>query len=197
MPKIGLLKPIFAKITGEPENAAITYAAGKVLAHAIEAGVAYQKNDSPLYADNTIVENDTSVTGAEITLGLDDIAEADQVDLLGMVKTGTAGNEEYEVTSESAPYVGVGYVEVRKRNGVISYTANWFHKVLFGVPDESAKTKNEKLEWQTPTIKGKAMGVYLDDTGVLRYKISKPCTTLAAALTWLETKANITAGSGE
>jgi len=197
MPKIGLLKPIFAKITAEPENAAITYAAGKVLARAIEAGVAYQKNDSPLYADNTIVENDTSVTGAEITLGLDDIAEEYQTDLLGVVKSGATGAEEYEITSESAPYVGVGYVEVRKRNGVVSYVGNWFHKVQFGMPDESAKTKNEKVEWQTPTIKGKAMGVYLDDTGVLRYKISKPCATLAAALTWLMAKANITAGSGE
>ena len=197
MPKIGIMKPTFARITAETENAAITYAAGKVFAHATEASVTYQKNDSTLHADDTVQESDTSVTGAEITLGLDDIAEEYQTDLLGVAKSGLAGAEEYEITSESAPYVGVGYVEVRKRNHVISYMANWFHKVQFGVPDESAKTKAEKIEFQTPTIKGKAMGVYLDDTGVLRYKTSKPCTTLTAALSWLATKANMAAGGGE
>ena len=195
MPKIGLLKPIFAKIASEPENAAIEYNAGKVFAHAMSAGVAYTKNDAALYADDTIQENDNSVTGAEITLGVDDIADADQVDLLGMAKTGTAGNDEYEVTSDSAPYVGVGFVQVRKKNSIVSYVANWFHKVQFSLPDENTNTKGEKIEWQTPTIKGKAIGVYLDNTGKLRFKVTKPFATLEAAMTWLYEKANIPSGT--
>lgn len=194
MPKIGMLRPVFAKINAEPENAAITYAEGKVIGHAMNVGVAYNKNDAPLYADNTIVENDNSVTGAEITLGVDDVADADQVDLLGMEKTGETGSEVYEVTSESAPYVGIGFVEVRKKNGIVRFVANWFHKVQFAIPDESTTTKGEKLEWQCPTLKGKVMGVYLDNTGKLRFRKSRNCATLAEANTWLNTQAHITAG---
>ena len=195
MAKIGVIRPVFAKVTAEPENAAITYAAGKVLGHAMNIGVAYGTNDAELRADGIVVESDNSVTGAELTLGVDDIAEEDQVDLLGTEKTGETGSEEYEVTDASAPYVGAGYVEVRKKDGVVSYIARWFHKVQFKQPDENLTTKGEKIEWQTPTLKGKAMGVYLDTTGKLRFRKSRTFTTLAAALTWLNTKAGIGSGT--
>ncbi len=192
MAKIGLLNPVYAPITSEPQNAALVYGTGKQFAHAMQAGVAYSKNDATLYGDDTVIESDNGVTGAEITLGVDDIEESDQVALLGTEKTGETGSEEYETTDASAPYVGTGYVQVRKKAGAVSYIGNWFHKVQFSIPDEDTKTKGEKIEWQTPTIKGKAMGVYLDDTGKLRFKTSRTFATLALAMAWLNGKANIT-----
>ena len=196
MAKIGVLRPKYAKITAEAENAAITYGTAKALGHAMSIGVAYSKNDAPLYGDGTIVENDSSVTGAEVTAGVDDIAEADQVDLLGTEKTGETGSEEYEITDASAPYVGFGYVEVRKKDNAISYIGRWFHKVMFSQPDESLTTKGEKLEWQTPTIKGKAMGVYIDTTGILRFRKSRSFTTLAAANAWVDAFGRTAAPTG-
>ncbi len=196
MAKIGVMRPVFAKITAEPENASITYAAGKALGYAMNIGVTYETNDAKLLAEGVTVESDNSVTGAELTIGVDDIADEAQVDLLGTEKSGETGSEEYEITSDSAPYVGAGYVEVRKKDNVVSYIARWFHKVQFKQPDESLTTKGEKMEFQTPTLKGKALGVYLDNTGKLRFRKSRTCATLAAAIAWLNTKANIQNGSG-
>jgi phi13 family phage major tail protein len=195
MANIGVLRPVFAKVATEPENAAITYAAGKALGYAMNIGVTYETNDAKLHAEGTVVESDNSVTGAELTVGVDDIADENQVDLLGTEKSGETGSEEYEITDASAPYVGVGYVEVRKKGGVISYRARWFHKVQFKQPDESLTTKGDKLEFQTPTIKGKVLGVYLDTTGKLRFRKSHTFTTLAAANAWLDTKAGISSGT--
>ncbi|MEG0766086.1 MAG: hypothetical protein RR482_00075 [Clostridia bacterium] len=196
MAKTGLLRPTYAPISSEPENAAIVYTAGKTFAHAIQASVTFSRNDTPLYGDDTIIENDNGVTGVEITMGIDDIPEATQVDMLGVSQNGETGAEVYEVTNESAPYVGFGYIEVKRKDGVVSYLSHWYHKVQFALPDESTNTKGDKLEWQTPTMKGKGIGVYSDASGKLRFRATKPCTTLAAAVTWLNGKAGIVAQGG-
>lgn len=190
---IGLLKPTYAKITAEQDSAAITYALGKTFARAIGVDVAYKAGDAVLYCEDNIGEMDNSVTSADITVNVDDVPSADQVDLLGKVKTGTAGSEVYSIVGASAPYVGFGYVSVkRKPGGGVSYQGNWFYKVQFSMPDEANKTKGEKIEFQTPTIKGKAMMVNIDATGVPKLKDEKPTDTLAAAFTWLQGMANIT-----
>lgn len=196
MAKIGLMNPVYAKIKAEAENGAITYEDGKIFGKAISASVTFTTNSNPLYGDDTIIENDNSITGAEITLGVDDIDEVDQVALLGSIKTGETGDTdttEYQDANVGAPYVGVGYIQVRRKNGVVSYIGNWFHKVQFNKPDEETNTKGENIEWQTDTITGTALGVHIDTSGSAYFRAKKPFTTYAAALTWLKGKAGITA----
>ena len=48
---------------------------------------------------------------------------------------------------------------------------------------------------QTDTIKGKAIGVNVDSSGMPKFRVRKPCATYEAALTWLKTKANISSGT--
>ena len=53
---------------------------------------------------------------------MDDIDEVDQVALLGSIKTGEEGDTdttEYQDANVGAPYVGVGYIQVRRKNGVL------------------------------------------------------------------------------
>ena len=191
---IGVLKPTYAPITAEQDSAAITYALGKIFARAIEIDVSYKAGDAVLYCDDNIGEVDNSVTSADISVNVDDVAQDDQVAMLGKVKTGTAGDEVYSVVAASSPYVGFGYVSVKRQpGGGVMYQGNWFYKVQFSLPDETNKTKGEKMEFQTPTLKGKALMVNIDATGVPRLKDEKLKDTLAAALTWLQTMANITA----
>lgn len=191
MAKIGLMNPVYAVIDTEPENTAITYKTGKIFGKAISASVTFTSNDNPLYGDDTVIENDNSLTGAEITLGVDDILEEDQQALLGLVKVGDTGNEEYQDANSGAPYVGVGYIQVRRKNGEVSYIGNWWHKVQFNRPDEETNTKGENIEWQTDTITGTAMGARIDTSGHAYFRAKKAFTTYAAALTWLKGKANI------
>ncbi len=196
MAKIGLLNPTYAPITTETENAPITYGDGVTFASAIEAGVAFKRNgDNPLYGDDVIIENDNSIYGGEVSIGVDDVAEDDQVAMLGVREIGEVGSEEYHDAAVSAPYVGFGYIQVRRKNGVTSYIGNWFHKVQFAESDESATTKKGAIEWKTPTLKGTIFGVNIDTTGEPKFRVRKPCATYAAALTWLQGKANISSGT--
>ena len=191
---IGVLKPTYAPITAEQDSAAITYAAGKIFARAISIDVSYKAGDAVLYCDDNIGEVDNSVTSADVSVNVDDVPLDDQVPMLGKVKTGTAGNEVYSVVAASSPYIGFGYVSVKRQpGGGVKYQGNWFYKVQFSLPDENNKTKGEKMEFQTPTLKGKAMMVNLDASGIPKLKDEKLNDTLAAALTWLQTMANITA----
>ena len=195
MAKIGIMNPTYAPITSEPANAAVVYGPGKTFARAISAGISYKRNDTTLYGDNVAIESDNSITSGEVTMGMDDIQEADQVALLGVVKSGEVGAEEYHDVGASAPYVGFGFITVRQLSGVVSYIGHWFHKVQFATQDESTKSKGESIEWQTDTIKGKAIGVNVDSTGIPKFRARKPCATYEAALAWLQGKANITSGT--
>ena len=191
---IGVLKPTYAPIAAEQDSAAITYGTGKTFARAIEIDVSYKSGDTVLYCDDNIGEVDNSVTSADVSANVDDVPQDDQVAMLSKVKSGTTGDEVYSVVAASSPYVGFGYVSVKRQpGGGVKYQGNWFYKVQFSLPDENNKTKGEKIEFQTPTLKGKALMVNIDATGVAKLKAEKLLSTLAAAFAWLQTMANITA----
>ena len=162
---------------------------------AIQGNLTWNRNDNPLYADDAIAENDNGATGGRIELGTDDLLDAVRAYLLGdevvTVGSGTSETTEYETTDEPAPYVGFGYVRVRIKNGVTSYQAVWYHKAQFGETTENAQTKGENIEWQTPTITGRIMGVQNDASLAINFRRRANFDTEAAAKTWLNTKAGI------
>ena len=49
------------------------------------------------------------------------------------------------------------------------------------------------ISWGTPTLNGKGLAYYDDDTGKAKFRRQKVFTTLASAKTWLNSKANISA----
>ena len=67
----------------------------------------------------------------------------------------------------------------------------WLYKVQFSENAENSATKGESIEWQTPTITGRIMGVRNDATLLANYRRIATFDTLAAAVTWLDTKAGI------
>lgn len=192
---IGMRHVVAAKVATETPGQALTYDAGMVVGKAIQGNLTWNRNDNPLYADDAIAENDNGATGGSIELGTDDLLDAVRAYLLGdeKVTVGTSPNTttEYETTDEPAPYVGCGYVRVRIKNGVTSYQAVWYHKVQFGETTENAQTKGQTIEWQTPTITGRIMGVQNDASGTIRFRRRATFETLAAAVAWLDDKAGI------
>lgn len=193
---IGMRHVVAAKIATETPGSALTYSAGMVVGKAIQGNLTWDRADNPLYADDAIAENDNGATGGSIELITDDLLDAVRAYLLGdeaiTVGTGTSVTTEYESTDEPAPYVGFGYMRVRVKNGETSYQAVWYHKAQFGETNENAQTKGQQIEWQTPTLTGKIMGVNDNAGGQIRFRRRATFDTAAAAIAWLDDKAGIT-----
>ena len=113
--------------------------------------------------------------------------------LLGDVKEGEAGEESYHETGVSAPYVGSGYIRVRRKDNKTSYIAYWVHKAIFGLGTESAKTKGQSIEWQTPTLEGSIMGVKNNPALQVRFRERRMFAGESEARAWIDKKAGIEA----
>lgn len=192
---IGLRYPVAAPITAETEGAEPTYGAGYVVGKAIQANLTITRNNNPLYGDDAIAEDDNGITGMSLELGVDDLEDEVRAKLMGdvAIEGQNSAPTVYYETDHSAPNVGFGYIRVRRRRGVTSYQALFIHKIVFGETSENAQTKGESIEWQTPTITGRAAGLMLNNVNYISFRKRALFTTFADAQTWLRTQANITA----
>lgn len=190
---VGLLYAVAAPIQTEADGQAITYGKGQVIGGMMTAEISYTRNSNPLYADDRVMEEDNSITGGTIKMGMDDVNDDARVMMLGDVKEGDAGEEVYHETGESAPYVGTGYIRVRRKDNKTNYIAYWVHKAIFGIGTESAKTKGQSIEWQTPTLEGSIMGVKNNAALQTRFRERSTFTKESEARAWLNKKAGIEA----
>ena len=190
---VGLLYAVAAPIQTDADGQAITYGKGQVIGGMMTAEISYTRNSNPLYADDRVMEEDNSITGGTIKMGVDDVNDDARVMMLGDVKEGDAGEEVYHETGESAPYVGTGYIRVRRKDNKTNYIAYWVHKAIFGIGTESAKTKGQNIEWQTPTLEGSIMGVKNNAALQTRFRERRTFTKESEARAWLNKKAGIEA----
>ena len=190
---VGLLYAVAAPIQTEADGQAITYGKGQVIGGMMTAEISYTRNSNPLYADDRVMEEDNSITGGTIKMGVDDVNDDARVMMLGDVKEGDAGEEVYHETGESAPYVGTGYIRVRRKDNKTNYIAYWVHKAIFGIGTESAKTKGQNIECQTPTLEGSIMGVKNNAALQTRFRERRTFTKESEARAWLNKKAGIEA----
>ena len=190
---VGLLYAVAAPIQQETDGQPIIYGKGQVVGGMMTAEISYTRNSNPLYADDRVKEEDNSITGGTIKLGVDDASDEARVMLLGDVKEGEAGEETYHETGESAPYVGTGYIRVRRKDNKTSYIAYWVHKAIFGLGTESAKTKGQSIEWQTPTLEGSIMGVKNNPALQVHFRERRTFARESEARAWIDKKAGIEA----
>lgn len=190
---VGLLYAVAAPIQQETDGQPIIYGKGQVVGGMMTAEISYTRNSNPLYADDRVKEEDNSITGGTIKLGVDDASDEARVMLLGDVKEGEAGEETYHETGESAPYVGAGYIRVRRKDNKTSYITYWVHKAIFGLGTESAKTKGQSIEWQTPTLEGSIMGVKNNPALQVRFRERRTFARESEARAWIDKKAGIEA----
>lgn len=188
---IGLSHPVWAPFAGdEIEGQAIQYGKGVVIGEAIMAEVAFNRSDARLYANNKLTESDNSITGGTVRINVDDIDEAVLAQIMDM-ETGDDG--EYIETGDATPYGGFGYVRTGKKKTKMRHVAMWVYKVQMGINTDSANTKGQQTEYQTPTLEGNMMGVIVDAGMKVKYRERKSFETEAEAIAWLDAKANITA----
>ena len=158
-----------------------------VLAKPIQADYAIQLNEAKLYANDSVAESDKSFRDGTLTLGVDDLNDTIQVELLGHTKDAETG-EIVSNGNDNNPYISVGFISISKVNGAQKFVGTWLPKTQFGEPSITNQTKGESTSFSTPTMTGTIM---LDDNGDWRFE--NAFTTLADAKTYLNTFAGIVA----
>lgn len=194
MAKIGLKYPVAAVIKTEPTSGFPTYDTGFIVGKAISCEKNLESNNNPLYADDAVVENDTSFANGTLTLGVDDFGNTTeegmeiQAKLLGheIVTDGTTKVLRRKA-GDNASNVGFGFYKTKIIRNVKMYEATLLYKVKFQLPSESANTKGESIEWQTPSIEGRIMAIDAGGT----YEDTAIFETESEARDWLNTKLNV------
>lgn len=197
MATIGLRYAVAAQITAETAGQAITYGTGAVIGRAISANISWERNSARLDADDVKVASDNSLIGGNIDFGMDNVSPEGRKMLFGDYEE-TSSTGEWEDGTESAPYVGFGFVcgVLDPTTNKTKYQAMWLHKVQFAEASEAYQTKGQNVQYQTPTITGAIMAVYNNEDNMPRVRRRKVFDTAAVAITWLNTKANISSTEG-
>lgn len=188
-PNVGMMSPVWAPISAETDGALPTYGTGRIVQEARTATVTKEINNNPLYGDDRIVADDNGVTGLTIDFESTGLSMEDRVAILGEVADSTDG--QYE-TDAPTPYGGFGYIRKMDDNGTKKFEAYVILKVKFQEETQETATKEGSITWRTPTLRGRAAGVDVDGTGVLRFRKHKVFDTASAAKTWLYGKLNYT-----
>jgi hypothetical protein len=192
---IGMRHVVIARVASHTPGSEPTYSAGMVAGKAITGNLTINRNNNPLYADDVIAEDDNGITSMELELGLDDLLEEVQeyMGLLEKKTTGTGSDavDTYYDTDDSASDVGVGYIRVRRKNGVTKFQALWIFSALFSIESENSQTKGETIEWNTPTANGRCKGLDVDSSGKRKFRKRRLFDTESDAVAFLDELAQI------
>ena len=189
---VGMLYPVAAPISAYTPGAAPTYGTGLVLEEARAATVTWNRADGRFYGDDVELDSYNGVLGYTIDFEPTGLTDAGRAAILGEV----AASDEYTITDVASPSVGFGYIRrmrATQTNGTVSeaFEAWWYYKIRFSLNSEETRTREQDIEWRTPTLNGTGAGVQLTSGGPLSFAVHESFTTLAAAKTWLNGKAGI------
>ena len=186
---VGMVYPVAATVQTYTPGSSISYksGSGSNFAEAVSASLSWNRADGHFYGDDVELDSDNGVLGYTIDFEPTGLSDSARALLLGE----TVNTGEYSITNAASPDVGFGYVRVMRDKGVTSYESWWFYKIKFGVNSEETRTKEQNIEWRTPTLSGMGTGVQLDASGKLTYAVHESFETLSAAKAWLKTKAGI------
>lgn len=182
---------VIAPLTTEADGAAPVYGTGMKVGHLIQANISWNRGNTKLFGDDKEVARDNSATSGTLTVNTTYLDRAARVALLDIRAAGGSATDEYYMSGDEAPYVGVGYVWKDNLIADKPFIAYWYYKVQFAM-NEDMQTKGENIEYGTPTIEGEVMAVRPTATLETHFREEKDFATEAAAITWLNTKAGIT-----
>lgn len=182
---------------GDPENENLPF----VVPGARRAQVTYNKFNSELYGDDLLAEHDQVTLSADIEIewaprytdndySRDGLLpeRLERIDAFGVEAYGDP--EEGPVSHllcESGRPVGFGFVQVQIVNGRLRYRAIKFHKVTFSLETEETQTKEERIEWGCPILRGHAETVEIRREGSTEEQLREfaEFATIAEAEAWL------------
>lgn len=192
-PNVGMVYPVAAPVDSYVAGTGISYEDGFVVSEARAATVTWNTEDGEFYGDDVLLDTANGVTGYSIDFEATGLSDSVRGSLLGEDE---GNSNEMVITGAPAPDVGFGFIRVMKDDSsgttVVKYEAWWFFKVKFAHPNEESRTKEGSMEWRTPTINGKGMGVYLSASDeVPNFAKHKDFDSLSTAKAWLNALADI------
>ena len=180
------------------DGAISKYSGASQMGKAISATFTPASNAAaPLYANNSIAEIDPNVAnGGQLSVTLDRLKEAAQADIYGLtavtstvtVSSASVSGTGFDFTGseESAP-VGVAFIRQKQEDNSRNYhEVVVFAHVVFQPPEETANTKGQTLEWQTPSLTGTVSGAS-SALGSKPWKQTRTFPSQAAAIEWIST----------
>ena len=187
-PNVGMMYPVFAPITTHTDGAMPTYGTGFVIQEARNATVTREYQNNPLYGDDRIVDDDNGMTGMTISFESTGLSNTDRVKLLGEEAYGTTAQW---VSDNETPWGGFGYIRKMRDNGTKKFEAWITLKIKFQEETMTTATKEGSITWNTPTLNGRAAGLYVDSSDKLRFQMHQTFDTISAAKSFLNTVLNV------
>ena len=191
-PNVGMMYPVWAPLATHTDGSMPTYSAGKVIQEARSANVTREYANNPLYGDDRIVDDDNGMTGLTMSFESTGLSDADRKALLGEEDYGTSGVSGQWVSDNETPWGGFGFIRKMRDNGTKKFEAWWTLKIKFQEESQATTTKEGSIQWGTPTLNGRAAGLYVDSTDKMRFQLHKTFTAIADAKAWLNSMAGIT-----
>lgn len=192
-PNVGMMYPVWAPLATHTEGSMPTYSTGTVIQEAKNATVNREYANNPLYGDDRIVDDDNGMTGLTMSFESTGLSDADRKALLGEEDYGTSGVSGQWVSDNETPWGGFGFIRKMRLNGTKSFEAWWTLKIKFQEESMATTTKEGSIQWGTPTLNGRAAGLYVDSTDKQRFQLHKTFNTISDAKAWLNSLAGISA----
>lgn len=169
---IGLKNLHFALLTKDDSTGA-TYSAPQVLAPFISAKITTNVSNATLFADDQAIESASAVGQTDVELTIKDLPSDLVNTILGVEKN--ADGVLVHKSNITPPTIGLIF-EATKSNGEKRLIQ--LCKGQFYLPDTQYDTKNDKVAFQSTTIKGTFVSRVFD--GVFKYQADSDDTGLGA-----------------
>ena len=143
----GVEKAYYAILTTEEETP--TYEAAKYLPGLREISITANEEQATIYAENRLYDSENSLGEIEVTLDFASIGTNDYATLLGKKKAANGGI--IESADDQPPYIAL-MAEKTLSGGVKEYLT--LFKGKLSIPEDKAKTKEGKPEYQTVSLNG-------------------------------------------
>jgi len=194
-PNVGLMYPVWAPLTSHTDGSMPTYGTGRVIQEARNVNVNKEYQNNPLYGDDRTVDDDNGMTGLTMTFESTGLDDDDRKALFGEEdNANTVTGGQWESDNET-PYGGFGYIRKMRQNGTRKFEAWLVLKIKFQEESQATTTKEGQIAWGTPTMNGRAAGLYVDNSDHQRFRLHETFDTASAAKTWLNTLLNVSAGT--
>ena len=133
----------------DEDGAIPQYQASKYLPGLREISITANEEQATIYAENRLYDSENSLGEIEVTLDFASIDTVDYATLLG--KKIAAGGGIIESADDQPPYIAL-MVEKTLSGGVKEYLT--LFKGKLSIPEDKAKTKEGKTEYQTVSLNG-------------------------------------------
>lgn len=140
-----------------------TYGEVKYLPGLREISITPKEEEATVYAENRLYDQENSLGAIDVTLDFASIDTVDYAALFGKKLATTGGI--IENSNDQAPYIAI-MAEKTLSGGVKEYLT--LYKGKLGIPEDKAKTKEGKTEFQTVPLTGVFMPL---ESGLWKYNV--------------------------